>query len=108
MFINKKNYLHYLSNLVTYARAVQWSLCASRAERDLLREELEGAGARVQQLILEVSEAEAATQDQAALAAHNASTLEETLTQERRRRSDLEAELRQVQEVRLTVNELFS
>lgn len=69
-----------------------------KAERDLLREELEGTGARVQQLILEVSEAEAAAQDQAALAAHNASNLEETITQERRRRGDVEAELRQIQE----------
>ncbi|KAG0727393.1 Golgin subfamily A member 5 [Chionoecetes opilio] len=70
----------------------------TKAERDLLREELEGTGARVQQLILEVSEAESAAQDQAALAAHNAANLEETLTHERRRRGDVEAELRQIQE----------
>ena len=87
--------------MVTYTRNIQLSLCASRAERDLLREELEGTGARVQQLILEVSEAEAVSQDQASLAAHNASNLEETVTQERRRRGDVEAELRQIQEVRL-------
>lgn len=65
----------------------------------MLREELESQGARVQQLTLELSEVEAAAQDQAATAAHNAFTLEETLTQERRRRSDGEAELRQIQEV---------
>ncbi|XP_063873166.1 golgin subfamily A member 5-like isoform X1 [Scylla paramamosain] len=69
-----------------------------KAERDLLREELEGTGVRMQQLMLEVSEAEAAAQDQAALAAHNAANLEETVTQERRRRGDMEAELRQIQE----------
>lgn len=74
---------------------------ALRAERDLLREELESQGARVQQLTLELSEVEAAAQDQAAAAAHNSSTLEDTLTQERRRRGDVEAELRQIQEVGL-------
>lgn len=89
--------------MIAYYRPIWQNLCASRAERDLLREELEGTGARVQQLILEVSEAEAAAQDQAALAAHNASNLEETITQERRRRGDVEAELRQIQEVKLTV-----
>lgn len=65
----------------------------------MLREELEGTGVRMQQLILEVSEAEAVAQDQAALAAHNAANLEETITQERRRRGDVELELRQIQEV---------
>lgn len=69
-----------------------------RSERDLLREELESQGARMQQLTLELSEVEAAAQDQATTAAHNAFNLEETLTQERRRRSDVEAELRQIQE----------
>lgn len=73
----------------------------------MLREELESQGARVQQLTLELSEVEAAAQDQAATAAHNAFNLEETLTQERRRRSDVEAELRQIQEVGFFIIYLF-
>ncbi|XP_063614611.1 golgin subfamily A member 5-like isoform X1 [Penaeus indicus] len=69
-----------------------------RSERDLLREELEGAGVRIRQLLTEVSDLEASAQDQAASAFHNASNLEEALSDERKRRTEVESELRHVQE----------
>lgn len=82
------------------------SLCVKnalfgRCERDLLREELEGAAGRIQKLSVEVSELEATSQDQATRAAHDAASLEEVITQERARRTESEAELRQIQEVRV-------
>ncbi|XP_042878053.1 golgin subfamily A member 5-like [Penaeus japonicus] len=69
-----------------------------RSERDLLREELEGAGVRIRQLLTEISDLESSAQDQAASAYHNASNLEEALSDERKRRTEVEAELRHVQE----------
>lgn len=74
-------------------------VCHCRSERDLLREELEGAGVRIRQLLTEVSDLEASAQDQAASAFHNASNLEEALSDERKRRTEVESELRHVQEV---------
>ncbi|XP_042210629.1 golgin subfamily A member 5-like isoform X1 [Homarus americanus] len=69
-----------------------------RAERDLLREELEGAGSHVRQLMTEISDMDAAAQDQATLASQNALSLEESLAEERKRRMEVESELRQIQE----------
>nr|XP_045625045.1 golgin subfamily A member 5-like isoform X1 [Procambarus clarkii]XP_045625046.1 golgin subfamily A member 5-like isoform X1 [Procambarus clarkii]XP_045625047.1 golgin subfamily A member 5-like isoform X1 [Procambarus clarkii] len=69
-----------------------------RAERDLLREELESAGAHIRQLMTEVSDMESAAQDQAALATQNSMSLEESLADERKRKVEVESELRQMQE----------
>ncbi|KAK4290141.1 hypothetical protein Pmani_036944 [Petrolisthes manimaculis] len=78
-----------------------------QCERDLLREELEGAGGRIQKLMVEVSELEASAQDQATRAVHDTNSLEEVITQERTRRTESEVELRQVQEeVRCSREEL--
>ncbi|XP_053633185.1 golgin subfamily A member 5 isoform X1 [Cherax quadricarinatus] len=69
-----------------------------RAERDLLREELESAGVHIRQMMAEMSDMESTSQDQAALAAQNTTTLEESLTEERKRKVEVESELRQIQE----------
>ncbi|XP_068202713.1 golgin subfamily A member 5-like isoform X2 [Palaemon carinicauda] len=69
-----------------------------RDERDLLREEMETAGMRIRQLMTEITDLETNAQDQATLAAQNAASLEESIAEERKRRSDSEAESRQLQE----------
>ncbi|XP_071544778.1 golgin subfamily A member 5-like isoform X2 [Panulirus ornatus] len=76
----------------------QVELHQMRAERDLLQEELESAGARLRQLMGEFSEMDNAAQDQATLAAHSIATLEESVADERKKRTEVESELRQIQE----------
>ncbi|XP_064109268.1 golgin subfamily A member 5-like [Macrobrachium nipponense] len=83
----------------------QAELLQIRAERDLLREEMESAGMRIRQLMAEITDLETNAQDHATLAAQNAAALEESVAEERKRRGESEAENRQLQEELRCVHE---
>ncbi|KAK7078926.1 Golgin subfamily A member 5 [Halocaridina rubra] len=68
------------------------------SERDLLREEMESAGIKIRQLMSEIADLESNMQDQVTAAAQNATALEESLAEERKRRTECDTELRQLQE----------